>query len=380
MPPAPQQPDTLTVTISQSAPIPLEVALDCRAGELLALTGPSGSGKTSILRAIAGLMRPTIGSIRCGGEDWLDTQRGLWLPPQARRVGLVFQDYALFPHLTATGNVAMALDHLPRQARWDRVRHLLTLVNLEGLEDRRPHQLSGGQRQRVALARALARDPRVLLLDEPFSAVDQMTRERLKRELVALRRKLSLPIILVTHDLDEAMTLADRITVLHHGRTLQTATPDQLRLKPDTPTVARLTGQRNLFTGVVTRAASSGFPGQLTWSQHRLDVADTGTSTIDQQVSWMIPAGHVVMHRRGRPSLGERENPITGIVREITVLGDTTAVTMAIEGADHTSGTSGSEALLSFTVATHAASRNELVVGANVTVSLLADGIHVFAP
>src|SRR5690606_15172194 len=147
-----------------------------------ALIGPSGSGKTTVLRSIAGLYRPAGGRIVTGGDTWLDTDAGVDLAPQARRVGLVFQDYALFPHLTALDNVRLAMLDESEEERTRRATELLARVHLVGLEHRRPDQLSGGERQRVALARALARDPKVLLLDEPFSAVDRMTREPLKEE------------------------------------------------------------------------------------------------------------------------------------------------------------------------------------------------------
>ncbi len=364
-------PGTLDVRLAQEGPIPLDVTLQCRPGELLALTGPSGSGKTSILRAIAGLLRPRDGHITCAGEVWFDARANTWLRPQARRVGLVFQDYALFPHLTASGNIALALDDREATSRQARALELLAKVNLEGLHARRPHELSGGQRQRVALARALARAPRVLLLDEPFSAVDQMTRGRLKRELVALRRTLQLPIVLVTHDLDEALALADTITVLHHGRTLQTATPEIIRLKPASPTVARLLGQGNVFSGVLARASTADLPGALIWGGLTLEVKDTGAWPPGAAVNWVIPSDHIVLHRRGRPSLGERQNPVSGSIGELALLGEQTAITMLVEGsADQT---------VNFTVATHTARRNELAPGAPIAVSLLAEGIHVFA-
>ncbi|MEQ1713477.1 MAG: ATP-binding cassette domain-containing protein, partial [Hyphomicrobium sp.] len=162
----------LDVRLAQRAPIAMDVALTCGPGELVALVGPSGSGKTSVLRAIAGLLMPAEGRVAVAGETWLDTHARIRLPPQRRSVGLVFQDYALFPHLTALDTVAIAMQTGSEADKRVRARALLGRVNLDGFETRRPDELSGGQRQRVALARALARDPRVLLMDEPFSAVD----------------------------------------------------------------------------------------------------------------------------------------------------------------------------------------------------------------
>jgi len=360
----------LAVTLGQRTPIPLDAALDCAPGELLALVGPSGSGKTTLLRSIAGLYRPTAGHIRCNQHTWFDAARGFSLPPQRRRVGVVFQDYALFPHLTALQNLVAAMGHRPRAERKQRAAALLAQVHLEGLEARFPAELSGGQRQRVALARALARDPEVLLMDEPFSAVDQVTRRKLQRELALLRSDLSIPLVLVTHDLDEAVRLADRITVLHRGATLQTAPPDELMLHPASTDVARLVGHQNLFRGRVLASNAASGRLWLEWQGQTLETAYNPSFPPGSDVSWLAPASHVLLHRRGRPSLGERENPVDGVVRELVVLGEQTSVTLALSGGEP----------LNFTVGTHAARRNGLAPGVDARVSLLADGIHLMAP
>jgi len=358
---------------AQLAPIPLDAALACRPGELLALVGPSGAGKTTILRAIAGLIRPRRGRIACNGDIWFDAAAGIFLPPQRRRVGFVFQDYALFPHLTAEGNVAAALRHLPAAERAPRARALLELVHLEGLEARRPDALSGGQRQRVALARALARDPAVLLLDEPFAAVDQVTRRKLQRELALLRRAIAAPTILVTHDLAEAAALADRMIVLHHGRTLQQGTPDEVANRPATPLVARLMDQANVFAGVVAgRDPATGLLG-LRWGEFVLEARDDLRFGAGDSVSWMVPASAILLHRRERPSRGEHENPVAGVIDELLFLGDTASVTLRVgEGAN--------APLLTFSMSAHMARRNTLAQGASATVSLLADAIHLMPP
>ena len=377
----------LRLELEQSSPIPLRAAIDCAAGELLVLVGPSGSGKTSILRAIAGLLRPARGKIQCGTDIWFDADRKICVPPQQRAIGLVFQDYALFPHMTALGNVAAAIGKRA-SGRGDpgvqgqiygaqafanrRARAALEMVNLSGLESRYPNTLSGGQKQRVALARALARDPRILLLDEPFSAVDQMTRERLKRELAALRKKLNIPIIMVTHDLDEALALADRICVMSRGRTLQQGTPEDVRLRPCRPLVARLMGQTNIFDGVVEQISRGAIRGILRFLDQRLEVSDTGPFASSQRVSWLAPSDHIVLHRRGRPSRGERENPLAGKVSALTILGEQTALTVRLSLLQ--------DAHLNFKVASHAARRNELAIGCDVTVSILAGGIHLMPP
>ena len=360
----------LEARLAQPAPIPLDAELACRPGELLALVGPSGAGKTTILRAIAGIIRPRQGRVACNGEVWFDAERNIHLPPQRRRVGLVFQDYALFPHLSAIGNVATALGHLPAGERPARARALIDLVHLGGLEVRRPDALSGGQRQRVALARALARDPAVLLLDEPFAAVDQVTRRKLQRELALLRRAIAAPTVLVTHDLAEAAGLADRMSVLHHGKTLQHGTPDEIANKPASPLVARLMDQPNVFAGTVAGRDAARKLLSLRWGELVLEAHDDGRFNPGDAVAWMIPAAGIVMHRRERPSRGERENPVAGTVAELLFFGDTASVSLRV-------GEAAEAPMLTFSVSAHTARRNALVPGAATTVSLLADAIHL---
>jgi molybdate transport system ATP-binding protein len=213
----------------------LELTLEVGA-EALALVGPSGAGKSSFLRAIAGLLRPAEGRITLDDEVWLDTARGLDVTPERRSVGLVFQDYALFPHLSVRRNVAYgARDR-------DEVESLLERFRIGHLAGARPGEISGGERQRVAVARALARKPRVLLLDEPLAALDAHTRSTVRAELRELLDGLGIPVILVTHDFEDAATLADRVGVLVDGRLRQVATAAELVASPVDPFVARFTG------------------------------------------------------------------------------------------------------------------------------------------
>ena len=228
------------VEARQAAPMPLDLSVACSEGELLAVVGPSGSGKSTLLRTIAGLYRPKEARVTCGGEVWSDAARGIHLPTYRRQVGMVFQSYALFPHMTALANVGAALGHLPRPLREDRARELLELMHLGGFALHRPAELSGGQQQRVAVARALARDPVVLLLDEPFSAVDRPTRRRLHDDLSRLRGSVQIPIVLVTHDLDEAVGLADRMVVLDRGTVLQAGKPSAVLATPASLRVAEI--------------------------------------------------------------------------------------------------------------------------------------------
>jgi molybdate transport system ATP-binding protein len=359
----------LHVRLAQEAPIPLDAEIVCQPGELLALVGPSGSGKSTILRVIAGLVRPREGVVSCNGDTWLDTGRGLDLSPQRRAVGLVFQHYALFPHLTALENITLALRSLARAARDERARALLELVNLTGFEARRPAELSGGQQQRIAVARALARDPRVLLMDEPFSAVDQVTRRKLQRELVQLRRKLRIPLVLVTHDLEEARMLADRMSILHRGQTLRRGPPEAVMSRPGTALVARMIGMTNLFEGVVREHRPEADRTLVEWRERLLEARYDPAFGPGARVTWVIPPENVILHRRDRPSRGERENPVSGIVDEFVPLGELASARVLVDGAD--------ELPLSFVVPTHVARRNGVAAGVTVTVSLLAEGIHL---
>ncbi len=220
------------------------VTLDVRENEFLALLGASGCGKTTLLRIMAGLEQPDAGQVFIDGKDVTAT------PPYARPVNMMFQSYALFPHMTVAANIAFGLkqDGLQGDALAARVKEALGAVELDGLGERKPHQLSGGQRQRVALARCIAKRPRVLLLDEPMAALDKHLRERTQMELKALRARLGITFIVVTHDQDEAMAMADRVAVMEAGRVLQIDTPLALYERPANARVARFFGNINLWT------------------------------------------------------------------------------------------------------------------------------------
>jgi molybdate transport system ATP-binding protein len=226
----------------------LNVAFDAD-HETVVLFGHSGSGKSVTLATVAGLMRPDAGTVSVGGRTVFDAAQRVDLPPQQRNVGYVVQQIALFPHLTARQNIEYGLTGWTRDARARRVAELTALLSIEGLESRMPHQLSGGQQQRVALARALARPVDALLLDEPFSALDEALRADLRTELLRLRRELAVPVVFVTHDLREAYLLADRIAVLDDGRVLQFASREHVFGRPASRRVAELTGVRNIFAG-----------------------------------------------------------------------------------------------------------------------------------
>jgi iron(III) transport system ATP-binding protein len=227
-----------------------DLSLDVNEGEILALLGPSGCGKTTTLRIVAGFEAPDAGVVRIRGAVMAGS--GRFVAPEERGVGIVFQDYALFPHLTVADNVAFGLQRLARAARQERAAHVLELVGLGDLGRRFPHELSGGQQQRVAVARALAPAPALLLLDEPFSNLDADLRTQMRDEVERVLRDTGTTAIFVTHDQEEAFTLADRVGVLHRGRLEQVATPEDVYHRPTTRVVAEFVGGADFVPGVVT--------------------------------------------------------------------------------------------------------------------------------
>ncbi|MCX7309252.1 MAG: ABC transporter ATP-binding protein [Afipia sp.] len=224
------------------------LSLDIAKGEFFALLGPSGCGKTTLLRMLAGFETPDA------GEIYLNSENIAQVPPHLRPVNMMFQNYALFPHLTVAANIAFGLKRMdmPKTDIDSRVKEMISLVRLEGLEARKPDQLSGGQRQRVALARSLARRPQMLLLDEPLAALDKKLREITQDELKEVQRRLGMTFIIVTHDQSEAMTVADRIGVMDKGQLVQVATPRQLYEAPNSRWIAGFVGDINLIEGKIT--------------------------------------------------------------------------------------------------------------------------------
>jgi molybdate transport system ATP-binding protein len=266
---------------------------------MVVLLGPSGSGKSLTLRAIAGLLTPDRGRIEVPDGVVFDSEAGIDLPPQSRNVGYVVQNLALFPHLSVEENISFALARWPRTEREARVRELVELLGLQGLEQRLPRAISGGQQQRTALGRALAARPRVLLLDEPFSALDAPVRQALRREVAQLRRRLGLLALFVTHDLQEAYALADRIAVYDQGEVLQYGARDEVFGRPRSVRVAHLLDARNVFEGTVVAKTEAFTEVETPWFRARARAeGDLGPNA---PTAVCVRPEHVILLRRDRP-------------------------------------------------------------------------------
>jgi molybdate transport system ATP-binding protein len=304
--------DTLHVDVAHPLrDFRLAVELDV-GRECFALVGPSGAGKTSVLRAIAGLLRPESGVVRAGADTWLDTAAGVFEPPERRSVGLVFQESALFPHMTVEENVGFG-----RGAEPD---GLLARLGIDHLARARPGELSGGERQRVALARAVAREPAVLLLDEPMGSLDTRTRAHVRGELAATLRALALPTVLVTHDFAEAAALADRIGVLAAGEIVQTGTAAELLAGPASPFVADFTGA-NVLHGFA-RPGRDGLTEVALEDGTRILSTDPGEGRVAIAVQpWEIAVARTADE-------GSPQNHLRGPVESVVPLGNRVRVTV----------------------------------------------------
>jgi spermidine/putrescine transport system ATP-binding protein len=311
------------------------VSLEIEEGEFFALLGPSGCGKTTLLRMLAGFEIPSEGRILIDGQDISRT------PPNKRPVNMVFQSYAVFPHMTVAQNVAYGLvvDRVPAPERTRRVEEALGLVKLDGYGERKPDQLSGGQRQRVALARALVKRPRVLLLDEPLSALDAKLREAMRSELAQLQEKVGVTFLFVTHDQDEALAMASRCAVMNRGLLQQVATPSDLYEFPNSRFVADFIGSVNLFEGRLAvdepdhaEVVAADLPAPV-----YLDHGVTGAH--DSTVWVALRPEKIELHKRGEgrapPALDDApdgRNRVPGVIRQIAYLGSESVYEVEVEG------------------------------------------------
>ena len=305
------------------------LSLDIRSGEFFVLLGPSGCGKTTLLRMLAGFETPDEGRILLDGKDIAQ------MLPHQRPVNMMFQNYALFPHLDVRDNIAFGLKRarMPRPELDRRVAEMVALVKLEGLEKRKPDQLSGGQKQRVALARSLARRPQVLLLDEPLAALDKKLRESTQLELMELQRRLGLTFIIVTHDQEEAMTVAGRIGVMDAGRLEQVATPRELYEAPGSRWVAEFVGDVNLFEGQV-ESRENGRLAIATRDAGTVHVAEPRQPVAKASVCVAIRPEKVKLARRGPASDAVNThaiNRLEGVVIDVGYLGGLTTYKVKLD-------------------------------------------------
>jgi putrescine transport system ATP-binding protein len=301
-----------------------DVTLTIERGEIFALLGGSGCGKTTLLRMLAGFEVPTAGRI------WLDGQDLTGVAPWDRPVHMMFQSYALFPHMTVERNVGYGLKHeaMSEAQRAARVREMLDLVQLSGFAARKPHQISGGQRQRVALARALARQPKLLLLDEPLAALDKKLREHTQFELMSIQERTGVTFIVVTHDQEEAMTLADRIAVMDKGRVQQVGAPAEVYEHPASRFVAGFIGSISQFPAVVASVDRVGAALEVAEFGATVRVTGTGGLVVGQAVTLALRPEKVVLHR-ARP---EGPNVVEGAVRDLAYFGKDSLYRITLPG------------------------------------------------
>lgn len=335
-----------------------DINLNVYAGEFVSLLGPSGCGKTTLLRIIAGLEQQTTGRVIQGGRD---VSR---FPPAKRDFGIVFQSYALFPNLTASQNIAYGLQNtpMPKGQIEQRVKELLETVGLEGFGRKYPSQMSGGQQQRIALARALALSPSLLLLDEPLSALDAKVRGRLRVEITQLQKRLGVTTVMVTHDQEEALTMADRVVVMDKGVIAQVGTPRIVYQNPKTPFVANFIGSTNLWTGEVISST------QVRCGNILLD-ANIGEFELNSQIEIAIRPESIYLLDSSKQN-EDLVNIVTADIEGIEFLGSVYHITLRPEG--------NSKAIITIEVSIHQARQIELNLGTTLTIQIPSEHLQIF--
>jgi molybdate transport system ATP-binding protein len=348
--------------------------------ELVVIFGPSGAGKSLTLRALAGLVTPDSGYVRVAGRTWFDSSHGVLLPPQARRVGYVPQNYALFPHLNVADNVAFGLHRLSKGEARQRVDEILSIMRLESHACSRPSELSGGQQQRVALARALVTEPQLLLMDEPLAALESSLREHLRRELRAVQTRFCIPTLLITHDLAEAYSLAQQLAVLSGGRIVQAGPREVVFRQPATPDVARVLGMTNILQAQVEDTSEAGLT--VGWAGLALRIANQQLPSGDGGLA-CIPGQPIVLGIRPEEIMFVRsDRPVRDVVRENWLAGEIIAddpqgldhhLTLAVQGPG-----AQEQAMLRIRLPHPVYLRLGLAVGQTRVVALKSEAIHVF--
>ncbi|MCL1492756.1 MAG: putative 2-aminoethylphosphonate ABC transporter ATP-binding protein [Pseudanabaena sp. Salubria-1] len=335
-----------------------DINLNVYAGEFVSLLGPSGCGKTTLLRIIAGLEQQTTGRVIQGGKD---VSR---FPPAKRDFGIVFQSYALFPNLTASQNIAYGLQNtpMPKGQIEQRVKELLETVGLEGFGRKYPSQMSGGQQQRIALARALALSPSLLLLDEPLSALDAKVRGRLRVEITQLQKRLGVTTVMVTHDQEEALTMADRVVVMDKGVIAQVGTPRIVYQNPKTPFVANFIGSTNLWNGEVISST------QVRCGNILLD-ANIGEFEVNSQIEVAIRPESIYLLDSSKQN-EDLVNIVTADIEGIEFLGSVYHITLRPEG--------NSKATITIEVSIHQARQIELNLGTTLTIQIPSEHLQIF--
>ncbi|CAN1209451.1 putative 2-aminoethylphosphonate ABC transporter ATP-binding protein [Tumidithrix helvetica PCC 7403] len=335
-----------------------DISLNVYAGEFVCLLGPSGCGKTTLLRIIAGLEQQTSGRVIQGGKNVSH------LPPSRRDFGIVFQSYALFPNLTAAQNIAYGLQNtpMPKPQIDQRVKELLETVGLEGFGQKYPAQMSGGQQQRIALARALALSPSLLLLDEPLSALDAKVRNRLRVEITQLQKRLGVTTVMVTHDQEEALTMADRVVVMDRGSIAQVGTPRVVYQNPSNPFVANFIGSTNLLTGEVVSET------QVRCGNILLD-ANIGEFSVNSPIAIAIRPEAIQLCDRSEEDEAA-SNVLSAEIEGIEFLGSVYHLTLRPDG--------NSKSVVTIEVSIHQAQQIDLNLGTSLRIQLPAQHIQIF--